>query len=92
MEWANTNEKELYTVGLSISIEDRQGILADIASTISNLHTNIRESRTKTDTDSGKGTIEITVDISDLKHLQRVIQGIRSIRGIESIERINEIS
>ncbi len=92
VEWANTKEKELYTVGLSISIEDRQGILADIASTISNLNTNIRESRTKTDTDSGKGTIEITVDISDLKHLQRVIQSIRSIRGIESIERISEIS
>ena len=92
VEWANTKEKELYTVGLSISIEDRQGILADIASTISNLNTNIRESRTKTDTDSGKGTIEITVDISDLKHLQRVIQSIRSIRGIDSIERINEIS
>jgi guanosine-3',5'-bis(diphosphate) 3'-pyrophosphohydrolase len=92
VEWANTKEQELYTVGLSISIEDRQGILADIASTISNLNTNIRESRTKTDTDSGKGTIEITVDISDLKHLQRVIQSIRSIRGIESIERISEIS
>ncbi|MBN2320414.1 MAG: bifunctional (p)ppGpp synthetase/guanosine-3',5'-bis(diphosphate) 3'-pyrophosphohydrolase [Acidobacteria bacterium] len=92
VEWVNTKEEELYSVGLSIAIEDRQGILADIASTISNLKTNIRESRTKTDMDSGKGTIEITVDITDLKHLQRVIQSLKSIRGIEDIERIGEIS
>lgn len=92
VEWVDGNEAEFYSVGLSISIEDRQGILADIASTISNLKTNIRESSTKTDRDSGKGMIEITVDISDLKHLQRVIQSLKSIRGIEDIERINEIS
>ncbi len=92
VEWVDTKEKEFFSVGLAIYLADRQGILADIASTISNLNTNIRESRTKTDMDSGKGTIEITVDISDLKHLQRVIQSLKSIRGIEDIERINEIS
>ncbi|MBN2242860.1 MAG: bifunctional (p)ppGpp synthetase/guanosine-3',5'-bis(diphosphate) 3'-pyrophosphohydrolase [Acidobacteria bacterium] len=91
VEWVDGDEKELFSVGLSISIRDRQGILADIASTISNLNTNIRDSRTRTDPDSGKGTIEITVDISDVKHLQRVIQNLKSIRGIEDIERRMEV-
>jgi guanosine-3',5'-bis(diphosphate) 3'-pyrophosphohydrolase len=92
VEWMDAKAEELFSVGLAISITDRQGMLADIASAISNLNTNIRESSTKTDTESGKGTIEITVDIMDLKHLQRVIQSLKSIRGIEDIERINEMS
>jgi guanosine-3',5'-bis(diphosphate) 3'-pyrophosphohydrolase len=91
VEWVDMKGDELFSVRLAISIEDRQGILADIASTISNLDTNIRESRSSADNDSGKGTVEITVDISDLKHLQRVIQNLKSIRGIQDIERIHQI-
>ena len=89
VEWADRGD-ELFSVRLMISIEDRQGILADIASAISNLDTNIRESRSSADNDSGKGSVEITVDISDLKHLQRVIQILKSIRGIQDIERVNQ--
>jgi len=91
VEWVDKKGDELFSVRLAISIEDRQGILADIASTISNLKTNIRESRSSADNASGKGIVEITVDISDLKHLQRVIQNLKSIRGIQDIERVNGI-
>lgn len=90
VEWVDRGD-ELFSVRLAISIEDRQGILADIASAISNLDTNIRESRSSADNDSGKGSVEITVDISDLKHLRRVIQTLKSIRGIQDIERINQL-
>ena len=48
---------------------------------ITNIHRNVAQE-----------LIEITVDISDLKHLQRVIQSLKSIRGIEDIERINEMT
>lgn len=91
VEWVDKKGDELFSVRLAISIEDRQGILADIASTISNLKTNIRESRSSAEIASGKGIVEITVDISDLKHLQRVIQNLKSIRGIQDIERVNGI-
>ena len=76
---------------LAIAVEDRQGILADITSAISNLKTNIRESRSTSDSQSGKGMVEITVDISDVKHLQKVIQGLKSIRGIQDVERVSQI-
>jgi GTP pyrophosphokinase len=91
VEWVSTPGEELFGVQLSISVEDRQGILADIASAISNLKTNIRESRSTSDIQSGKGTVEITVDISDVKHLQKVIQGLKTIRGIQDVERISHI-
>jgi len=87
VEWVEIPGKEVFSVNLTILAEDRQGLLADIASAISNLKTNIRESRTSMDADSGMGTIEITVDISDVKHLQKVILGLKSIRGIQDVER-----
>ncbi len=91
VEWVNVPGNEVFGVRLAIAVEDRQGILADITSAISNLKTNIRESRSSSDTNSGKGTVEITVDISDVKHLQKVIQGLKSIRGIEDVERVRQI-
>jgi GTP pyrophosphokinase len=91
VEWVDTTGNELFGVSLAIRVEDRQGILADIISAISNLKTNIRESRSTSDHEFGKGTVEITVDIQDLKHLHRVIQGLKSIRGILDVERMHRI-
>jgi GTP pyrophosphokinase len=86
VEWINVPGDEVFTVRLAISVEDRQGMLADITSAVSNLKTNIRESRARTDED-GKGTIDLTVDINDTKHLRKVIQVLKGIRGIQDVER-----
>ena len=56
VEWVNVPGDEVFGVRLAIAVEDRQGILAEITSAISNLKTNIRESRSSSDTGSGKGT------------------------------------
>ncbi len=91
VEWVSVPGDEIFGVRLAIAVEDRQGILADITSAISNMKTNIRESRSSSDSGSGKGTVEITLDISDTKHLQKVIQGLKSIRGIQDVERVSRI-
>jgi guanosine-3',5'-bis(diphosphate) 3'-pyrophosphohydrolase len=91
VEWVDAPSNEVFGVRLAIAVEDRQGILAEITSAISNLKTNIRESRSSSDSDSGKGTVEITVDIFDVKHLQKVIQGLKNIRGIQDVERVSRI-
>jgi guanosine-3',5'-bis(diphosphate) 3'-pyrophosphohydrolase len=91
VEWVDGAGNEVFGVRLAISVEDRQGILAEITSAISNLKTNIRESRSSSDSASGKGMVEITVDISDVKHLQKVIQGLKTIRGIQDVERVSWI-
>jgi GTP diphosphokinase / guanosine-3',5'-bis(diphosphate) 3'-diphosphatase len=85
--WVNVQENEVFPVRLAIDVEDRQGLLAEITSAISNLSTNIRESRSSTD--GSQASVEITVDISDLKHLQKVVQVLKSIRGIRDVERIS---
>jgi GTP diphosphokinase / guanosine-3',5'-bis(diphosphate) 3'-diphosphatase len=91
VEWVNGQGDEVFGVRLTIAVEDRRGILAEITSAISNLKTNIRESRSKADAGSGRGTVEITVDVLDVKHLQKVIQGLKSIRGIQEVERVSRM-
>ncbi len=89
VEWVTDSGEELFNVRLSIAVEDRQGILADITSAISNLKTNIRESRSSTD--GGNGTVELTVEINDVRHLQKVVQVLKAIRGIRDVERVSKI-
>jgi GTP pyrophosphokinase len=83
VEWADQRQTQFH-VELSILMEDRQGILAKLISTISNLKTNIR--RMETSTGDGKATTELVLEIADLKHLERVI---RSLSGVEGVTRVD---
>jgi GTP pyrophosphokinase len=73
VEWVDMPGEETFTVRLAISVEDRQGILAEITAAVANLKANIRESRSRTG-DDGTGSVDLTVDINDTKHLQKVVR------------------
>jgi GTP pyrophosphokinase len=67
-------------------VEDRKGILADVTSKIAGINTNIRNVEASTDDDQ-MGRIDMTVEISDVKHLQKVIKSLRSVDGVVDVER-----
>jgi GTP diphosphokinase / guanosine-3',5'-bis(diphosphate) 3'-diphosphatase len=90
VEWVEMPGDEIFTVRLAMTIEDRQGILAEITSAISNLKTNIRESRSST-MEGGRGTVDLTVEINDTRHLQKIIKVLKGIRGIEDVTRVSRI-
>ncbi|MGA2261813.1 MAG: bifunctional (p)ppGpp synthetase/guanosine-3',5'-bis(diphosphate) 3'-pyrophosphohydrolase [Acidobacteriota bacterium] len=90
VEWVDVQGDEIFTVRLNMAIEDRQGILAEITLAISNLKTNIRESRSTT-TEGGRGIVDLTVEINDVRHLQKIIKVLKSIRGIEDVTRVSRI-
>jgi GTP pyrophosphokinase len=81
VEWADQRQSQ-FQVELEIVMEDRQGILARVISTISNLKTNIRQMETRTE--DGKVTTDLVLEIADLKHLERVT---RSLNGLEGVLR-----
>jgi GTP diphosphokinase / guanosine-3',5'-bis(diphosphate) 3'-diphosphatase len=85
VEWDKGDEGAAYTVRLSIRVEDRKGILADVSSKIAGINTNIRNVEAKVDDEMGR--IDMTVEISDMKHLQKVIKSLRSIEGVVDVER-----
>ncbi len=70
---------------LTIQVEDRKGILADVSSKIAGINTNIRNVEARTDDQMGR--IDMTVEISDMKHLQKVIKSLRSVAGVVDVER-----
>ncbi|HEX6467081.1 MAG TPA: bifunctional (p)ppGpp synthetase/guanosine-3',5'-bis(diphosphate) 3'-pyrophosphohydrolase [Terriglobales bacterium] len=93
VEWAKAKhagpEKSTYPVKLTVLCDDRAGMLKDLTAAISNDDTNIRHMDVRTN--DARATIEITVDIEDVKHLDRIISGVRRIPGIYDVQRVKKI-
>jgi GTP pyrophosphokinase len=85
VEWDKGDEPAAYTVRLSLQVEDRKGILADVSAKIAGIDTNIKTLEATTHERAGR--IDMTVEISDLKHLQRVIKSLRTVEGVLEVER-----
>jgi len=87
VEWDRGTDSSPYTVRLVIQVEDRRGILADVSAKIADINTNIRNVEATTD-EEHHGRINMTVEISDLKHLQKVIKSLKGITGVLDVERL----
>lgn len=87
VEWdAAGADLAAYTVRLSMQVEDRQGMLAEISARVSEIDTNITTMEAQTGEDR-LARIEMTVQIRDVKHLDRVIRALRGIDGVTAVER-----
>ena len=86
VEWSDGVGEVMYPVRLSIATEDRTGILAEITASVSTLNTNIVDAHAKT-VNSQFGEIRMTIEVRDMKHLQKIVGFLKGISGIHSIER-----
>ena len=85
--WDRADEASSFTVCLAIQVEDRRGILADVTGAIANVNINMRKVEASTNEDQ-RGRISVTMDITDLKHLQRVSKVVRAVPGVVDVERM----
>ena len=86
VEWASDTEEDRYAVPLRIYTEDRRGMLADISNAISNIKTNIVNATA--DTVEGRfGLFDLTVEVADTAHLDRVVNVIKGIEGVRDVDR-----
>jgi GTP diphosphokinase / guanosine-3',5'-bis(diphosphate) 3'-diphosphatase len=89
VEWAtNGNGKDSYAVKLLVITENRTGMIAGITGAIADIKTGIRDARAVVSSDD-RGHIEITVEVFDVKHLDRVVNAIKAISGVIDVERTN---
>jgi GTP pyrophosphokinase len=84
VEWADQRQSQ-YSVDLELLMDDRQGMLARVISTIANLKTNIRQMETRSG--DGKATVELVLEIADLKHLERVTRSLSTLDGVLRVDR-----
>ncbi len=86
VEWDKGGDPAPYTVRLTMQVEDRKGMLADLSASIADINTNILtlEATTREETHA---RIDITVEIKDMKHLEKVIKSLRNVDGVLDVER-----
>jgi guanosine-3',5'-bis(diphosphate) 3'-pyrophosphohydrolase len=84
--WDKTASTGGFIVLLGIQVEDRRGILAEVTSKIAGLKTNVL--KVEASSSDHQGRISVTVDIEDLKQLQRLLKVIRVVPGVLEVERL----
>jgi guanosine-3',5'-bis(diphosphate) 3'-pyrophosphohydrolase len=84
VEWADSRQSQ-FQVELEIMMEDRQGILARVVSAIANLKTNIRQMETRSA--DGKASVDLVLEIADLKHLEKVTRSLSAVDGVLRVDR-----
>jgi guanosine-3',5'-bis(diphosphate) 3'-pyrophosphohydrolase len=89
VEWAKNDSKEIQSVSLLATTENRTGMLAGITNAIADIKTGIRNASARV-SGNDKGLIEVTVEVYDKKHLDKVISSIEQVPGVISVERVNQ--
>lgn len=88
VEWAKSDREEIQSVSLMVTTENRTGMLAGITNAIANIKTGIRDARANVSRED-KGLIEVTVEVFDKKHLDKVISAIEKVPDVLAVERMS---
>jgi len=86
VEWDRAAESGGYTVDVLVNVEDRKGLLAEISSKIAGVNTNITNIEAKT-RDGHLDHINMTLEIRDFKHLEKVLKSLRKVSGVLEVQR-----
>ena len=86
VEWDQAAGDAPYIVRLTMQVEDRKGMLAEISAKVSDINTNITNMQARTGDDQ-QARIDMTVEIRDVKHLDKVIKSIKGVQGVLGVER-----
>ena len=88
VEWAKSDKQEIQSVKILATTENRTGMLAGITNAIAEIKTGIRDARAEISRND-QGLIEVTVEVFDKKHLDRVVTSIERVPGVIAVERVN---
>ena len=90
VEWEKGVKNEpatSYTVKLTMEVEDRKGVLAAVSAKIAGINTNIKNLEAHTDDHDHRARIDVTVEISDVDHLEKVIKSLKGVSGVLDVSR-----
>jgi len=83
----DAEDAETFDVKLLLEVNDRQGLLAKIISTIADLKANIKNVDART-FEGRDAEISVTLSVRDRQHLERVVSGVRRIQGVQDVQRV----
>ncbi len=82
----DTSSEEPHLVPVDLTVDDKPGILAKVTTAVADTQTNIKGAKVRIDPD-GKGHIRLDLEVTDLKHLEKVLNKVRQIEGVQSAGR-----
>ena len=88
VEWAKNEKEIIQSVRLLATTENRTGMLAGITNAIAEIKTGIRDASARISKDN-RGLIEVTIEVFDKKHLDKVVSSIEQVQGVIAVERVN---
>jgi GTP diphosphokinase / guanosine-3',5'-bis(diphosphate) 3'-diphosphatase len=83
--WAG-DKGAAYAIELEVISEDRAGLLADLTQAIAGEGSNIRRIEARSE-DGRRGYVSVSLETSDLKHLEKIVAKLKSIRGVREVIR-----
>jgi GTP pyrophosphokinase len=88
VEWAKESA-ESFDVQISISTDDRPGMLAQFTQVLFNESSNIRslEARGDAERDGDGAIVDIKMEVKDKRQLEKILSALRRIPGVRDIER-----
>ena len=91
VQWAGEKEGQpvSYPVKITLLCDDRYGMLKQITAVIGDAQTNIRN--IESHSVNGEAKVDVVLEIADLKHLQKIIDGVRQIPGVHDVQRLQKI-
>src|SRR5579862_8374667 len=90
VEWArDESTPTAYPVKLTVFCDDRFGMLKRITGVIGDAKSNIRNITAHTA--NSQASVEVVLDIADLKHLEQIIAGLRKIPGVHDVHRLHNL-
>jgi GTP pyrophosphokinase len=90
VEWArDESTPTAYPVKLTVFCDDRFGMLKSITGVIGDAKSNIRN--ISAHTANSQASVEVVLDIADLKHMEQIIAGLRKIPGVHEVQRLQKI-
>src|SRR5574341_1530341 len=76
-----------HAVKISVRTMDKPGLLASVSSIISSAEANITHAEASIDEDRN-ATLNFTIDIKDVEHLNRIIKSIEAVNGVLDVKRV----
>ncbi len=88
VEW-NTKYEGTQAVGMEVISGNRPGLLAEVTKAISKSGVNIVNATIKTSEDN-RASHNFVIEVTDVKHLRRVMKAVRQVKDVFQVKRIEE--
>jgi len=87
VDW-DAGEDEKFLVSIQIHGDDRKNLLADITGQISKSDVGIQGGSFRREEKDLSALVQVTIEIRDLKQLEKIIRDVRKVSGVRQVERV----